>query len=151
MSDTSSNGTRRSSEDTLRALIQLANSPRLLKVANTETTLDLTGIRAPSSNATSTSLVDVQALAEQLMFQATTLVTTIEQLDRTMTVEVGRSADDTVEVSAVLKGGAAVAFSFALMCMIGNQISGTILLHPLLAWLLILSSIGFYLMGKVTP
>jgi hypothetical protein len=82
------------------------------------------------------------------MFDATALVAQLDLLDAPREQAVAR-APDVVAVSAVLKGGAAVTAAFAVVCIVGSHASGTVLLHPLLAWVLALMSSGFYLMGRV--
>ena len=153
MTDTSSDRTPGLSNDNLQALKELANSPRVLNGANTRTLVELTAIKSSSSNIAPTTLVDVRELAESVMFGATSLVAKLDQIDLDA-AETARGASpeqDTVAISKVLRGGAAITLAFAIVCLVGTQMSGTILLHPMLAWLLILASIGFYLMGRVKP
>jgi hypothetical protein len=48
-----------------------------------------------------------------------------------------------ISVSQVLRGGAAIASGFALMCLVGTMASGVPLMHPLLAILILIGGIGF--------
>jgi hypothetical protein len=147
MSDTSSNETAR--PDPLQGLRELAANPRLVKGANTETVIEFGRLNA-SSNATitATSLVDVRALAESVMFDATLLVSRLDLLPEAEP-QVAPYPRESVAVSTVLQGAAAVTGAFALVCVVGTRATGTVLLHPLIALFLIVMSIGFYLMGRV--
>jgi hypothetical protein len=148
MTDTSSDEAPRPGNDTVQALKELANSPRLLKVANTAPIVQVGG-SVSSTNTSATNILDVRQLAETVMFEATRLVATLDEFGPEQVDQTARAEADMVPISAVLRGGAAITAAFAFVCIAGTQVSGTVFLHPLLAWFLILASIGFYLMAKV--
>jgi hypothetical protein len=148
MTDLSNEPSGTPKDDPLQALRELANSPRLLTIANTQTTFET--VRTGLVNETSaTTIVNVRELAESVMFDATRLVTKLDELSPRQTGEAIQSQSDMVSIPSVLRGGAAVTLAFALVCMVGTQLSGTVFLHPLLAGLLIVSSLGFYLMASL--
>jgi hypothetical protein len=151
MSDTSRDEAPAPSNDPLFGLRELANSPRLLKASNTQTTVFEFVGRIPASNTASTSIMDVRGLAETVMFDATRLVARLDELapHSNQIDQVTLSEADRVSVAVVLRGGAVITAAFAVLCLVGTQFTGAVLLHPLLAWFLILGSLGFYLMAKV--
>ncbi|MHC2625070.1 hypothetical protein ACVIW2_007102 [Bradyrhizobium huanghuaihaiense] len=148
MTDSSAGESARRSE-TIEVLRQLAQKPQRRAGLSTETVEQIfpSGL---SQRTTGTDLVDVRAFAETIMFDATALVSRLEQMEHRADLALDEDRDK-VSVASVLQGGAAVAASFAGVCLVGNHFSSTLLIHPLLGWLLIFSSIGFFAMGKVRP
>jgi hypothetical protein len=73
--------------------------------------------------------VNIGEVAENLMCSATT------------------NSFDTISLTSVLRGGAAIAGAFGLVCATGSALSGVTLMHPLLSLVLIVGSLGFYAMS----
>ena len=89
-------------------------------------------------------------LAESVMFDATRMVAILDSIRHPVPAEnlaAEQQQADVVSIKAVLRVGAAVTGTFAVVCGLGNILSGTMLLHPLIAVLLVVGSIGFYLMS----
>jgi hypothetical protein len=114
--------------------------------ANTETVVQLFPSNGLSQRTTGTDLVDVRAFAETIVSDATALMSRLEQIE---SFSGPLQDEDSVPIATVLRSGAAIVGGFALLCVVGTGLTGTVLLHPLLAWSLILMSVGFYAMGKV--
>jgi hypothetical protein len=139
------------------ALQALLNVPTYISGANTVTyrISDLGepyvsggSIRTRSSAAT--EVADIRALAEGLMFDSTKLVSIIEaQQQALQPQEIVAQTEELVPVVKVLRGGAALVGSFALVCSTGSILSGTTLIHPLLSAILFISSLGFFAMSLV--
>src|SRR5258708_5932629 len=128
MTDTSADQTPFPTNDALRGLKELANSPRLLRIADTQTTLKLSS-GAPSTNTASTQIVDVRELAEIVMFDATRLVAKLDEFQIPQADQAVHSDREMVAVTAVLRGGAALTFAFDLECIVGSQVGVICLLH----------------------
>jgi hypothetical protein len=92
---------------------------------------------------------DLHALAERLMFDSTRLVSILEeghvQRDR---LPSAKDSADVLSVTAVRRGAAVFIGAFAIICGVGSLIGGTTLVHPFLALLLIVTSIGLYIMSR---
>jgi hypothetical protein len=64
-----------------------------------------------------------------------------------MTEPVARA--ETVPLKSVLRGGALIVGASTLLAWVGTILSGTLIIHPLLAAMLLLSSLAFYLMSRL--
>ncbi len=96
--------------------------------------------------SSSTAVTDLHTLAEGLMVDATRMVALLERPR-----EAGRehARTDLVSMKSVVQAAAAVTGAFALFCGVGTFLSGTVLLHPVIALLLLSASVGFYTMSLV--
>jgi hypothetical protein len=85
------------------------------------------------------------------MFDSTKLVSIIENQQQALNPpKIAAPTDDLVPVATVMRGGSALVGGFALVCSMGSALSGTILIHPLLSAILVVSSIGFFVMSLVS-
>jgi hypothetical protein len=148
MSDSTSKHSR-SRQEVSPAIDVLRNATLTVPAANTQTKLDFeTG--ATVSPSGTTGLTDLHALAESVMFDATRMVAILDNSREEPHVEksaVRVENADLISIKSVLRAGAAVVGAFAAVCWVGTLLSGTVLLHPLIAVLLIAASIGFYIMS----
>jgi hypothetical protein len=101
---------------------------------------------APSST---TEIADFHLLAERLMMDATRMVAMFDEGRLISPTAPPEQHGELVSVPAVLRGGALFVGAFALLGGIGSSLSGVTLIHPLLSLLLIVASVGFYLMSFV--
>ncbi len=138
--------------DALRALL---NTPTYVSGANT-VSLRITDFRVPYGTGNSirtrgsaaTEVTDIRAIAEGLMFDTTRLVSIIEA-QKPRSLETAEPIEEMVSVVKVLRGGSALTGSFAIVCGVGTALSGITLIHPLLAAILLVSSLGFFFMSLV--
>jgi hypothetical protein len=71
----------------------------------------------------------------------------IREMAESLTCSATIDSSDTVSLTSILRGGAAIAGAFGLVCAIGSALSGVTLMHPLLSLVLIVGSLGFYAMS----
>ena len=57
--------------------------------------------------------------------------------------------DHVVTVSSVLRGGSIIVGASTLLALVGTVLSGTVIIHPLLSLMLLISSVAFYLMSRL--
>ena len=105
-----------------------------------------TGNSIRTRGSAATEVTDIRAIAEGLMFDTTRLVSIIEA-QHPRPLETAEPVEEMVSVVKVLRRGSALAGSFAIVCGVGTALSGSTLIHPLLAVILLLSSLGFFLMS----
>ncbi len=137
--------------DALRALL---NAPTYVSGANT-LSFRVTEFGAPygvgnsfrTRGVAATEVTDIRAIAEGLMFDTTKLVSIIEAQSARTSETTAAPIEKMVPVVKVLRGGSALTGSFAAVCGVGSALSGTTLMHPLLAAILLISSLGFFLMS----
>jgi hypothetical protein len=134
-------------EEIVSVLDQLRSTPFIVSGAATQTKFNAPA--TTSASAVSTTLVaDIHALAENLMFDATKLVAVLDSShEQIREAKISEKRSELVSVEAVLRAGAAVTGGFAIVCGLGTYLGGVVLLHPLLALLLLVASLGFYLMS----
>jgi hypothetical protein len=113
-----------------------------------EPTIGTGGLAVPSAYRPLRNSGSVNIRAENLMYDATKLVALLEEA-RAPANLAAASSSDTVSVTSTLRGGAAIAGAFGLVCGIGSALSGVTLMHPLLSLVLILGSLGFCAMSFV--
>jgi hypothetical protein len=125
----------------------LRNARVTTPAANSQTKLDFLATVVGSPSGT-TGVTDLHALAETIMFDATRMVSILDSRDPHLEKRtIGGENAELVSIKNVMRGGAAVAGAFAAVCGLGTLLSGTVLLHPLIAVLLLASSIGFFTMS----
>jgi hypothetical protein len=136
-----------SQPDPLKALEEVISSPRITYGANTRTTYEFSQLlefRGPSA----TTVTDIHELAENIMFDTTRLVSELDKIRPAQAVDAAPSSrNELVTIVSVLQGASAVTLAFSILCGVGSLMSGTVLLHPLLALVLIVSSAGFLAMS----
>lgn len=136
--------------DALRALL---NAPYYVSAANTASfrIMDFgvpfgTGNSIRTRGTAATEVTDIRAIAEGLMFDSTRLVSLIEAQNLRL-LEAAEPVEEMVSVARVLRVGSALTGSFAVVCSAGSALSGSTLIHPLLAAILLVSSMGFFFMS----
>jgi hypothetical protein len=101
------------------------------EVYTAEPTIGTGGLAVPSAYrpVRNSGSVNITEVAESLVCSATT------------------NSSDAISLTSVLRGGAAIAGAFGLVCATGSTLSGMTLMHPLLSLVLIVGSLGFYAMS----
>jgi hypothetical protein len=138
--------------DALRALL---NTPTYVSGANTLSfrMVDVgatygSGSSFRTRGSAATEVADIRSIAEGLMFDTTKLVSIIEA-QSARPAKITEPVEEMVPVVKVLRGGSALIGSFAVVCSVGSALSGSTLIHPLLAAILFVSSLGFFFMSLV--